>query len=99
MGAGSSLRRIPAGSAWERQGLDSSRPSARRRQTVGVEQAEEKAWGGPRGGRRQREWHSQQLRGRTTSGIPPGPHEARGGGWGDGGLGPLVTGRLGTRTA
>ena len=112
--AGSSLRRILAGPAWERQGLDSSRreTSGERCPALGHEegdggggagrtqgeaQAEEKAWGS-QGREEAGEQPSQRLRGKTTSGIPPGPQEARGGGWGDGGLGPLATGRLGKHT-
>ena len=102
--AGSSLRRILAGPAWERQGLDSSRreTSGERCPALGHEegdggggagrtqgeaQAEEKAWGS-QGREEAGEQPSQRLRGKTTSGIPRG----------DGGLGPLATGRLGKHT-
>lgn len=51
---------------------------------------------GPRGGRRQREQHARRLRGKRAAGIPPGPQEAWGGGWGEGALRPL--GKLTART-
>ena len=91
---GSWLGRPGRGRVWAvadgRPVVRGAQPSATRRETVRVEKARPKGKcrprrrpGGPRGGRRQREQPLQRLRGRTTSGIPPGPQEARGGGWGD----------------